>query len=295
LSARRGQNVVGWLGLSLMLLSSVPAQAFDPLQRAERAVQRSRTAFAAGDTSTAIDEMLRAQALAPDDPRIRHALGEIYYEGQEFSSSQRVFEGLLHDKELRADAPALRSEELLYNSANAAFEQQQYEQALEFYTEALMSADPTEAVDENLLHNLELTQTIIEMQESQEHSGEGEPNEDQQEDSEDSSDPNQQKQEGQSQEEQQSEQEQQDQQQEQEQQNDEGEEGQASADSTQSQPSESDSMSVAEMDSLPQLPEGMTPQEAMRLLEALDHDEEELRRSIQRRLRGGETESTSEW
>ena len=39
----------------------------------------------------------------------------------------------------------------------------------------------------------------------------------------------------------------------------------------------------------------MTPEEAMRLLQALDADEEELRKSIQRRLRGDEKEAEHDW
>jgi hypothetical protein len=39
---------------------------------------------------------------------------------------------------------------------------------------------------------------------------------------------------------------------------------------------------------------GMSVAEALRLLDALDHDEEELRKSILRRLRG-ETEQAGDW
>ena len=70
-------------------------------------------------------------------------------------------------------------------------------------------------------------------------------------------------------------------------------ESEESEEQEQEQPAEPDSTGQDEQqpaaaDSLLAMPEFMTAEDDMRLLDALDHDEEELRQSIKRRLRGGE-------
>ena len=57
----------------------------------------------------------------------------------------------------------------------------------------------------------------------------------------------------------------------------------------QEQPSEPEEQPAGEQE------QQMSPEEAMRLLQALDADEEELRKSIQRRLRGDEKETEHDW
>lgn len=269
----------------LVAVAAGPASAFDPLQRAERAAARAQEAFARGDTVAAFEDMMRAQALAPDDPRIRAGLAETFYDGGEFEAALRQFEPLAD-----AEAPLPQRRSALYNAGNAAFRQQDYERALELYTAAMLEGDS--APDPDLLHNLELAQLLQQQQEQQrqesEESGEeGEPQDGESppEDQQESQDGEQPPPEG----EQPPESEQQ------------PEQESAPPDSTgQQPPPPEDGTEDAGADSLQAPPpppdlEQMTPEEAMRLLEALDFDEQQLRESIQRRLRGGEEEDENDW
>lgn len=260
-----------------------PAVAWDPLQRAERAAQEAQQSFARGDTLGALEAMLRAQALAPEDPRIRAALAETLYDGGEFEAAMRQYAPLADP-----EAPLTQRLRALYNAGNAAFEQQEYDRALEFYTEALVQGD-TEP-DPDLLHNLELAQRLRDQQEqqsqdSQDQGEEGEPQDgeqppqDQQQDSEGERPPEDQPQDPQQPEESDDQQ-------------------QAPPDSTRQQtppPDPQEAGADSTQAPPPPRPEEMTPEEAMRLLEALDFDEQELRESIQRRLRGDQEEDENDW
>jgi len=266
----------------LLLFAAQATAGWDPLQKAERAAARGARLLAEGDSLAAIEAYLEAQALAPDDDRIRMGLGEAFYENGEFKSALGQYRTLARPDEHR---PPELNLDALYNAGNSAFEMGEYEAALENYTQALVAGSQ----DPDLLHNLELTQKLLEQAQSQDsQQGEGDPQDSEQQDQEQQQqdgDPSQQQQDQQQQDEQQ--QEQQDQQQQDEQ--------QGSEEQQQDQPAAPpDSLSSAAADSLV-LPDGMSMAEAMQLLEALDHDEEELRRSIMRRLRAGETESEHDW
>jgi len=273
------------LATALLLVSVPLAHAYDPLQRAERAARDGQRALAAGDTLRAIEDMLRAQALAPDDPTIRSGLAETLYDTGEYEGAVRQFEPLVDP-----EAPLAQRRRGLYNAGNAAFAQQDYERALDYYTQALLEGDGAPSPD--LLHNLELAQLLQQRQEQQrqdsEESGEdGEPQD--QENSEQNQDEQQQQQD----------QQQQDEQQNQESQEQEPQEQEAPPDSTGQQPpppepEDAPSDSLQQAVPPPDL-EQMTPEEAMRLLEALDFDEQQLRESIQRRLRGDDEEDEHDW
>ncbi len=271
------------LAVLVVVAFTRPAVAWDPLQRAERAAAEARQAFASGDTLGALESMLRAQALAPEDPRIRAALAETLYDGGEFEAAMRQYAPLADP-----EAPLTQRLRALYNAGNAAFEQQEYDRALEFYTEALVQGD-TEP-DPDLLHNLELAQRLRDQQEqqsqdSQDQGEEGEPQDgeqppqDQQQDSEGEQPPEDQPQDPQQPEESDDQQ-------------------QAPPDSTRHQkppPDPQEAGADSTQAPPPPRPEEMTPEEAMRLLEALDFDEQELRESIQRRLRGDQEEDENDW
>lgn len=299
------------LGFAVLLVSSGllatsvgEASAFDPLQRAERAAKSSLESLAAGDTAAAIEQMLRAQALAPDDPEIRHALGEVFYRGGSYESARRQFESLVEgplDPRQQSHRSAMEPASTLYNAANSAFRMQEYQQALDLYTQALLALPPGSEPGEDLLYNLELTQRVIEQAESSEQSQQGESSDEEQQedsqsqDSEDSQSSEPQPQEGPQDPSQEQEPPEPEDSEQPEARPDSTQTEQAQPDSAQAPPPPPDSLSEASPESLRTLPEGMTAAEAMRLLEALDHEEEELRRSIQRRLRGGETESEHDW
>lgn len=255
------------------------ARAWDPLQKAQRAAEQGQRALAVGDSVGAVEAMLRAQALAPDDPRIRAGLAETFYRTGEYEGALRQLGPLGAD-----DAPTAQRRRALYNAGNAAFRMQDYERALGLYTEALLAADSEPG--EDLLRNLELAQRLLEQQQQQQpESGEdGDPQEGEQppeEQDQEGEQPPQDEQQQQQQDQQQQEQGEQEQQQEQRQEESDSRPQEASADSAATQP--------------PPRPEEMTPEEAMRLLQALDFDEEELLESIQRRLRGDDEEEENDW
>lgn len=265
--------------LMLLLLCGAAgdAGAWDPFQSARRAAASGQRALAEGDTTAAIRDMLRAQALAPEDPRIRMGLGETLYRATEYESAMRQFEAIGADPATGLTGPAL------YNAGNAAFDAGDLETALDLYTQALLDAEGEPA--EDLLHNLELTQRLLEQQQEQQdqqqQSGDEKSEEqDPQQDSQQDQQQQQQDQQQQEQQEQQDEQEQQQQEQEQQQ--------QAPPEEPEEEPSEQEQAGEEQE-------RQMSPEEAMRLLQALDADEEELRKSIQRRLRGDEKETEHDW
>lgn len=256
--------------------AQVPAAAaFDPLQSARRAAARGQRALAEGDTTTAIREFMRAQALAPEDEEIRMGLGETLYRASDYPSAQRQFESIASERPREWGRPAL------YNAGNAAFEAGDYQKALDLYTQAVLEEDSTPG--EDLIHNLELAQRMLEQQQQQQdqqqddQSGDQSESSDQQQES--SSDQQQDQQDQQQQQQQQDQQDQQNPEQGQEQQ------PQPEPQEGEEQPPEESARQQAQM----------TPEEAMRLLQALDADEEELRKSIQRRLQGEETEAEHDW
>jgi hypothetical protein len=190
-------------------------------------------------------------------------------------NSQHQYESIGRDELSDWRDPAL------YNAGNAAFDAGELEVALDFYTQALLGTDGDPG--ENLLFNLELTQRLLEQQQQQEQQQDKSGDQDKpQQDQQDQSQENQQQQDQQDQEKQ--DQQQQDQQQSEEQKQEQPQPQDAAED--QPEPAEQ----PAE-----ELEQQMTPEEAMRLLQALDADEEQLRKSIQRRLRGDEKEAEHDW
>lgn len=260
------------------------ASAWDPLQKAERAAGAGQRALAAGDSAAALEQMLRAQALAPKDTEIRAGLAETFYDTGDFEAAIRQLQPLADD-----EAPAAQRERALYNAGNAAFRAQDLERALELYTDALLTSDAPPSPD--LLHNLELAQQLFEQQQQEQQQQQGEDGEPQ--DQEEQQDQQDQEQQQSDSEQDQSDQEQQQEQSEQQQQESESE----PQDQQQPPPSESEAQDAAadSMQAPPPDLEAMTPEEAMRLLQALDFDEEELRKSIQRRLRGDDEENEHDW
>lgn len=287
-----------WVALGIVYALMVASDAragWDPLQKAHRAARAGAEALAAGDTLRAIESYLQAQALSPEDPHIRMAVGEAFYRSGEFRSSLNQFKAVANPED-----PAL-SGQSLYNAGNAAFEMGEYRQALDLYTRALLEG----GAEPDLLYNLELTQSILEQGQPDPDREESSPSDEQsQEEQQDQQSPPQEQPEGdqeQPNEEQQPQEQQQEQEEQQQPEEDQDEESQPE-EPDQPQPAPPDSARTeppppepAAADSMLALPEGMTPEEALRLLEALDHDEEELRRSIQRRLRGAETASENDW
>ena len=271
----RARLILAAIALGAVLAG--PATAFDPLQEAMRAAADGQRSFAAGDTTAAIRNFLRAQKLDPENEEIRMGLAETLYKATDFASARRQFESVGRQREGKFNQQAT------YNAGNSAFGEGDLQTALDLYTRALLESDG--AASEDLLHNLELTQRLLEEQQEQQEQQQGEG-----EDSEEQQDPSEQEQEQQQDEQQQQDQQQQEQEQEQ-------QEGQPEEEQEQQQPQEGDQEEEGEEQQQEEFAQEdqMTPEEAMRLLQALDADEEELRKSIQRRLRGEGKETEHDW
>lgn len=152
----------------------------------------------------------------------------------------------------------------LYNAGNALMQAQKLEEALELYREALLE-DPS---NEDAKHNYELARRQLEEQQKQDQQQDGEQdegeNEDQQNQGNEDQNQSENEEDGQQDEQQQSPDEQ-------EQQQNQGDEGQQ------------DPQQPEEQDGQPQQnPETLTREEAKRMLEALQNQEEQLLREVQK-------------
>ncbi|MBC8422887.1 VWA domain-containing protein [bacterium] len=263
-----------WLAVAAM--PSATASVLEP--PGAGAVARGIESYRSGDYEAALDAFLEARALDPDDPRLALAVGEAMSRLERHEEAAREFSralALTDDPELRAEA--------LYNAG----------------TDALAAGDPALAAEQlrgsltlepdrlDTLRNLEYAVRMMEQappQQSQDsQDGEdGEQDEQQQQegqqDQQDPSSNDQQQQQDQSSGEEESETEQQQQ-------------------SQPEQPEESDAE-----DSQPQEgeqeapdPEEISRERALSILKGLDRDEEELRRSLQKRLKGQEAASGKRW
>jgi Tfp pilus assembly protein PilF len=294
------------LAFSICFGQSSPARAWDPLQKARRAAETAGEKLQRGDTKGAIENYARAQAYRPQDPDYRLGLGEALYADGDLKGAMSQFQAAANSGDPGLDRQAL------YNAGNVALAKKDPKTALSLYQKALLKGKP----DPDLLHNLELAQRLLEQQKNQkqDQKQKGDQKQDQKQDQ--KKDQGQDQKQDSSQEQKQNSSQNQDQkkQQEDEQQNgsksnqqqssenqkdqaqnQKQEQPSAAPDSSLEQPARPDSTQTAMSDSMTTKVGVMSPAEAMRLLSALDHDEEELRRSIQRRLRTTENKSKHEW
>jgi len=295
--------------LLLCLFQSSSARAWDPLQKARRAAEKAGEKLKQGDSKAAIENYARAQAYRPQDPDYRMGMGEALYADGDLKGAMSQFLAASSSDDPQQDQQAL------YNAGNVALAKKDPAQALSLYQKALLAGKPSP----NLLHNLELAQRLLEKQKEEKQKSDQKQNEDQKGDQKQDQKQQQQDQgQGKDQEQnqskdsksQQQKNSQQDQKQQEQsgnsQQNEQGkqdeqkkhkqqEQQSAEQDSTMQQPARPDSTQAAMSDSMATKVGVMSPAEALRLLNALDHDEEELRRSIQRRLRKTENKSKHDW
>jgi len=267
--------------LLVAILAPVSAQANILQPDGAAAAARGLEQYLAGDYESALSAFQEARALSPDDPRLALAVGSVMSRLERHEDAAREFSRVLalsDDPELRAEA--------LYNAG----------------TDALTAGDPARAVEQlrrslslepdrsDTLRNLEYAVRMMEQQPPQDsqQSEDGEEG-DQQQDGE-QGDQQQQDQE-QSGEEQQDQQQQQDGQDENDQQE------------PQDQPESQDQQEDQQPDEAePQAGEDQQPTEeelsrerALSILKALDRDEEELRKSLQKRLKGQPATSGKRW
>ena len=263
------------LGLMVGLANAGPASAA-ALLPGNSELAKGRENYLEGRFEEALDELESALVQDPDDPLISLAVGETLFQLERYEEALAEFErtlSLTEDEGLKAEA--------LYNAG----------------TSLLASGDPGQAADKLLkslsmdvdqadaLHNLEVAMKRLQEQEQQEQQQDDQ----EQQDDQDKKDQEQQEQEQQDQEkkdQEQQEQEQQEQEQQeqeqQEQEQQEQEQDQTDQPEEQQEPTESDT-------------EELTQEQALQILKALDRDEEELKKSVQKRLKGGKPKSGKKW
>lgn len=239
-----------------------------------------RDFFLAGDFEHALEKFEEALIQAPEDPLISLALGETLHHLERYEEAGVEFERAL---DLAVD-PVLKAE-ALYNLGTTRLAAGQTDKA----AEDLLASLQWDADQADARHNLEVALRLLEQQEQQEQEQQeqedqekGEEEQEEQEEKQDQDQQNEDQQNEDQQDQEQQDQEQQDQE-EQEQDQQENEDQQQSEDQKQSDQSETEN------------PDEMTKEQALQLLQALDKDEEELKRSVQKRLQGGRPKSGKKW
>ena len=273
-AADRRLTLSGLLVAALGLGWSVPAQAgIRPPGAAE--AEAGRRLYEAGQFEEALARFQEALVLAPEDPKISLALGEALFKLERYQEAEAEFDrarALAEDPQIRAEA--------LYNGGTTQLAAGDPQKAVGQLRESLQ-LDPDSP---DTRHNLEVA--LRRLQQQQQQQQQDQEKQEQQE--------KQEKQEEQEKQEKQEEQEQQDQEnQDQENQDQENQEDQDQQQQDQQQ-QEEQQQQQEEQQSQPQDQE-LTQDQALQILKALDRDEEELKRSVQKRLKGGKPRSGKKW
>jgi Ca-activated chloride channel homolog len=250
-----------------------------------------RDKYLSGDFEGALSEFDAAMVLAPDDARVSLARGETLYQLERYEEAGSEFlraQSLATDDELRSEA--------LYNHGTTQLQSGDPGAAIEKFREALI-ANPGQ---EDILYNLELAMKLQQQQQQQkqeQQQDENSENQDQEEDQEqdqqeqqeqEKSDQGQENQENEQQDSEQEQQEQEQQQQEQQDQEDqEDQEGQQPEESEEEQQQSEETEHPSE--------EELNKEQALQLLKALDHDEEEQIKAMQKRLKGKPGSNKKQW
>ena len=268
------------MGLVVGLAGTGPAAA-DSLVPVSGELAKGRENFLEGRFEEALGEFESALVQDPDDPLVSLAVGETLFQLERYEEALAEFErtlSLTEDDDLKAEA--------LYNAG----------------TTLLAAGDPGQAVDKLLkslsmdvdqadaLHNLEVAMKRIQEQEQQEQQQDDQDKQDQDKQDQEKQDQEKQDQEQQDQEQQdqeqqdQEQQEQQDREQQEQEQQEQEQQGQDQKDPSEEQQESTDSDT-----------EELTQEQALQILKALDRDEEELKKSVQKRLKGGKPKSGKKW
>jgi Ca-activated chloride channel family protein len=278
-SAGRRVTAVGLvLLLGTLAVSSSAWAGVRPPGAAE--AEQGRSLYLAGNYEDALALFQEALVLAPEDPKISLAIGETLFKLERYEEAKAEFERALHqseDQNLKAEA--------LYNSGTADLAAGDPQQAASQLLESLkMVPDSPDA-----LHNLEVA--LLRQQQQQQQQQQQENQEEQDKEKKEEEQKDQQDQQDQKDQEQQDKQDQQQQQDQQEQQDPQEQDPQ---EQDQQEQQEQDQQQQQEQESQPQDQE-LTKEQAMQILKALDRDEEELKRSVQKRLKGGRPKSGKRW
>lgn len=305
------------LGLGVLAApGSASAQLLEP--EAAAPAERGRQAYRAGDWAAALQEFETARALRPDDARLSLAVGESLFRLGRHEDAAREF---ARARQL-TDDPALLAESL-YNAGTTALARGRTDEAVEHLRESLR-LDPRQP---DARQNLEVALRRQQQQQQQQQQRQQEGQEGQQGEQGQQGERDQRRQQGER--DQRDDRGQQPRRQQQDQRRD-GQQEQRRADdargerqderqderqeerqdrdgpqdaSPQQPPADRQPGEPAGADSTATPPPGgqegqetlLTEKQLLQLLEALDRDEQELKRAVQRRLRGGEPESGKRW
>jgi len=238
--------------------------------------------YEAGEFEEALVSFESALVQAPDNPNIGLAVGETLFQLKRYDEAANEFQRVVE----LSDDPDLRAE-ALYNKGTAQLAAGDPAQAVNDLRESLRW-DPDQ---EDALFNLEVALRRLQQQQQQEQ--EDQEQQDQEKQDQDQQDQEQQDQEQQDQEDQdQQQQDQQDQEEQEqpEQQQDQEQQEQDQEEQDQPQQPEPQEDAQPEVD-----PRELTKEQQEQILQALDRDEEELKRSVQKRLKGGKPKSGKKW
>ncbi|MFH1842261.1 MAG: VWA domain-containing protein, partial [bacterium] len=299
-------------GLAVLVLASAlvtagPTTAESPLRPPGAAeVEQGVQFYQQENYEQALQAFETARALNPDDPRLTLAVGETLFRLERYDEATMEFRRSL----TQADDPALQAESL-FNAGTSLLASGDLQQAVELLRRSLaLDSDQLDA-----LHNLEIAER--QLQQAQQQPQDSEESEDgEQQESADQQQEGQQKGEqdqdssGEQQQEQQEQQDQQSGQQGQDPQESESED-QEQGQPEEQEPEESDesgepepepeaadeeeAAEPEEMSEEEMSAEEMSRERALSILRALDRDEEELKRSVEKRLRGGKSKSGKQW
>ena len=282
---------VAILALMLPLFWSSQAEAsFRPVGGDE--AMAGRDFYLTGDFEQALDKFEEALIKAPEDPLISLALGETLFQLERYEEAGVEFEralDLTDDSSVKAEA--------LYNRGTSRLAAGETDLAIE----DLMSSLQWNPDQSDARHNLEIGLRRLEQEQQQEQEQEDQDQQDQEE-NEDGEEQEQEKkdqekndQQDQDQKDEQENQDQQDQQHQQEEQDKQEEQDQEEQKPEDEQNQEEQQEQQQDQQEAEENPEEMTQEQALQLLKALDRDEEELKRSVQKRLRGGRPKSGKKW
>ncbi|MFT5232098.1 MAG: Ca-activated chloride channel family protein [Candidatus Krumholzibacteriia bacterium] len=283
-----GAGLILWAGLAF-----VPGQVFAGIVPAElEAMNEGVASYEAGEFEDALASFESALVQAPDHPSIGLAVGETLFRLERYEEAATEFERVLQI----TDDPQLRAE-ALYNLGTARLAVGDPGQAVSDLRDSLLE-DPDQ---QDALFNLEVAlQRLKQQEKEEEQEQENQEQQDEQEKQEEQEQEEEQENQDQQEEEQQDQENEQEQEQEDEQSSAENEEEQQEE---QDQQEEGDEPREEESEEEPQPSEGeeeldpeqLTKEQQEQILQALDRDEEELKRSVQKRLKGGKPKSGKKW
>lgn len=195
--------------------------------------------------------------------RLMNNLGAALHKTEDFENAQAAF-----DRSVAMATEETDRARAHYNAGNNAFQTQNMEAALEHYKNALLN----NPADLNAKFNYEFVKRQMEEQENQNQENQDQENQDQENQDQENQDQDQENQDQQNQDEQQQDQENQDQQQQ-----DQQEQQQDQQQQEQDQQSQDEQQAQQQPD-----PNKLSPEQAQRILEALENEEEQLLRQIQK-------------